>query len=276
MVNIVLLASICACGVAPERENDFYWENDKFGMRAYGPGNTHVWTGLDVFNKAAGAESSCGYVLNNHDKCGNWHIKPYKGILDNYTMGASRGVGGVALFADGEWKTYSTWEKCEIVTNSDEKCEFRLVYPAFSALGKMTYHITLKKGERFFRNDVSFEFPKRIRDFKVGPGLDLEPKRDHKGDVWEDRELGVVSIFEDAKNKSEGSTMAAVIVPRKAWDMPGDATEFLTDMQNCRVIAMRKPSFTYYAGAAWSKSREIETAEAWRKTVREFAERINK
>ena len=34
----------CGCGVAPERENDFWWENDKFGMRAYGPGEFHKWS----------------------------------------------------------------------------------------------------------------------------------------------------------------------------------------------------------------------------------------
>lgn len=276
MILAALLAGACACGVAPERENDFFWENDKFGMRAYGPGNTHVWSGLDVFNKAAGAESTCGYVLHNHDKCGNWHLKPYKGILDNYTMGASRGVGGVALFGDGEWKTYPTWEQSEIVTNSPDVCEFKLVYPAFSALGRMTYHITLRKGERFFRNDVSFEYPRRIRDFKVGPGLDLEPKRDHRGDVWEDRDLGVVSLFEVSKNKTEGSSMSAIIVPRGAWAMQADKPEFMTDMQNCRVVAVGKPAFTYYAGAAWSKAGGVTTAAEWHKTVREFAERINK
>ena len=29
---------VCNAEVCPERQNDFCWENDKFGMRAYGPG----------------------------------------------------------------------------------------------------------------------------------------------------------------------------------------------------------------------------------------------
>ena len=46
----IVLASFCFCGVAPERDNDFFWENDKVGFRAYGLGDYHLWSGIDVFN----------------------------------------------------------------------------------------------------------------------------------------------------------------------------------------------------------------------------------
>ena len=258
--------AVCHCGVVPERENDFFWENDKFGMRAYGPGNYHVWSGLDLFNKMPDAASTCGYVLRNHSKCGNWHVTPYKGIFDNYTMCASRGLGGVALFADGEWKTYPTWEKSEIVTNAGDVCEFKLVYPAFSSLGRMTYHITLRRGERFFKNYVSFESQSLPEGFRHGPGLDVDPKRGHGGDLREDASLGIISLFEDAKGESGGSTMTAVFIdPNEKHDV-----EILTDHLNCRVLAVRKPPFTYWAGTAWSKAGEIVTAEQWHKEVLAF------
>lgn len=263
----VLLAGVCLCGEAPERANDFFWENDKAGFRAYGPGDPHCWSGIDVFNKMADAAATCAEVLHKNKKCGNWHVTPYKGILDNYTMGASRGCGGVAMYADGEWKTYPDWKECRVITNCDERCEFELVYPAFSAAGEMTCHITLKRGERFFKNTVSFK--KKIRDFLVGPGLDCEPKRDHHGVVWEDAKRGVVALFEDAKNASEGSTATAII-------MPG-ASKILTDNQNCRILAVNAQSFTYYAGAAWSKAGEIVSAEDWRAEIERFmAENIER
>lgn len=265
-VFAVAVAAACLCGVAPERANDFYWENDKVGFRAYGPGDPHVWSGIDLFNKMPDAAVTCGDVLHNHDKCGDWHATPYKGILDNYTIGASRGVGAVALFGDGEWKTYPNWEKCEILHYGADYCEFVLVYPAFSALGKMTCRITMRKGERFFRNEVSFANPKGIRDFKLGPGLDINPARGHKGDVREDPDMGIVSLFEDSRGAVEGATATAVFIA------PEDAAgvELLTDGQGCRVLALRKPSFAYYAGAAWSKAGEIATAEEWHEEVRRF------
>jgi len=253
---------VCDAGVCPERQNDFFWENDKFGMRAYGPGEYHKWSGWDVFNKAVDAEASCGFLLHNAGKCGNWHVNPFKGVLDNYTMCASRGVGGVAFWGDGEWKTYPDWESAKVLHTGDDYCEFELVYPAFAAAGKMTCYVTLKRGDRFFRCDVRFEHPERFRkDFRAGPGIDLDSSRDHKGVVVE--EDGLVSLFEDEKG-SNGSTMEAIFVA------PGEAVEVMTDHMNCRVLAFNRPSFTYWAGATWSKAGEIATPQGWIEAVRKF------
>ena len=259
---------VCNARVCPERQNDFVWENDKFGMRAYGPGEWHKWSGLDVFNKNT-ASNVCIRWCSRVDPRRNFHANEGEG-MDNYTMGASRGVGGVALFADGEWKTYPDWESCRILHTGPDYCSFELVYPAFSAAGRMTYRITLRRGERFFRNDVTFE--RMPKGFFAGPGLDLEPSRDHKGSVVEDAAAGFVSLFEDPKGKdgADGSTMSAVVV------RPGEAVRFMTDHMNCRVVAFDKPSFTYFAGASWSLAGEITTAEAWHRHVREFASGLTK
>ena len=265
------VASDCGCGVAPERENDFWWENDLFGMRAYGPGEFHKWSGLDVFNKMPGAASVGDLLRHRLPNITNWHKTPNHGILDNYTVGAGRGCGAVALYGDGEWKTYPDWETSEILVNTPERVEFRLVYPAFSAMGRMTYHITLAKGARFFKNTVTFE-KDPPEGFAAGPGLDLEPKRDHHGDVFADAQLGVVSIFEDPKNEVEGATATAIILD------PADAAgaELRTDHMNCRVLALRKKSFTYYAGAAWSKAGDVTTPQQWKACVLNFRKELEK
>jgi len=257
ILHFSFAGAACDCAVCPERENDFVWENDKFGMRAYGPGEYHRWSGFDVFNKGRGA-GSVVEMMHKPGACGNWHETPWKGVLDNYTMGASRGVGGIAMFADGEWKTYPDWETSRVIHTGDDYLEFELVYPAFSAAGKMTCHITLRRGERFFRNDVSFQH--MPEGFVVGPGLDLEPKRDHKGVLFEDAQAGIVSLFEDPKG-ANGSTMTAIFAA------PGQKFELMTDHMNCRVIGFRSRTFTYYAGASWSLAGEITTAEAWKKVV---------
>ena len=262
IATVILLAAICNCEVCPERMNDFVWENDKFGMRAYGPGEYHKWSGWDVFNKMKDATSSCTYMMHHPNDCGKWHVTPYGGILDNYTMGVSRGVGGIAMFADGEWKTYPDWETSKIFHTGDDYLEFELVYPAFSAAGRMTCHVTLKRGERFFRCDVSFEHPDRFRgDFRTGPGIDLDPARGHKGVLVE--EPGLVSLFEHPKGDN-GSTMEAIFVADPS------EVEARTDHMNCRVLAFRKPDFTYWAGATWAMAGEITTPGAWIEAVRAF------
>ena len=129
----------------------------------------------------------------------------------------------------------------------------------------MTCCITLKRGERFFRNDVSFEnkFPK---GFLAGPGLDLNPKREHVGNLLE--EPGIVSLFEDPKGEGgvDGSTMVAIFVS------PEDATgvKVLTDHTESRVLAFDRNRFTYWAGAGWSLAGEIADAASWHDAVRRF------
>ena len=266
------VAGVCACGVAPERNDDFYWENDKAGFRAYGPRDVHLWSGIDVFNKGH-AENEVVKLLRGKGAFGGWHhLATLKGgvrTFDNYTMGASRGVGGVAFWGDGEWKTYPNWISSEVLHAGDDFLRFRLVYPAFSAAGKMTCEITMKRGERFFRNDVSFERV-FVDDFAAGPGLDLEPTRGHGGSVVE--EPGLVSLFEDerldAQGHSEGSTMAAIVVADPS------AVEVRTDHLNCRVLLFKKSRFTYWAGASWSGAGEITTPAAWHRHVREFRAKI--
>lgn len=273
-MSAILLAAVmttnpvCNAAVCPMNQNAMIWENDRFGAYLYGPGNYHHWSGVDVFNKSIPGSAAIAWSqdpkLTDFFKHPNFHDNRGEG-MDNYTMGASRGVGGVAVYGDGEWKTYGPWEKYEIIHTGDDYVELELVYPACSALGKMTYRITLKRGERFFRNDVSFEFAGRMRgDFRVGPGLDLEPKRGHKGSLVEGP--GFVSLFEDAKGKdgAEGSAMEAIVVADPS------AVEVLTDRQNCRVLAFKTAKFTYWAGSAWSLAGEVTTAGAWHDIVRNF------
>lgn len=62
--------------------------------------------------------------------------------------------------------------------------------------------------------------------------------------------------------------MAAIVVADPS------AVEVRTDHLNCRVLAFRKKSFTYWAGASWSGAGEITTPEAWHRHVREFRAEI--
>lgn len=263
---------VCNAVVCPERAQDMVWENDKLGMRAYGPGEYHRWSGFDVFNKNCVSNVCIQWMrdrcFNRHDVTPNFHQNLGQG-MDNYTMGASRGVGGIALFGDGEWKTYPNWESSRVLHVGPDYCEFEITYPAFSAAGRMTCHITLKRGERFFRNDVMFE--RMPDDFIAGPGMDLEPRRDHKGSLAESE--GVVSLFEDPKGPGgiDGSTMSALFVAKD------EKTEDLTDNLNCRVLGFRgRRSFTYWAGASWSLAGEILTAEQWHSHVLATREKFSR
>ena len=180
MIGAVVLAVLCLCGEAPERENDFFWENDRVGFRAYGPGDYHKWSGIDLFIKNT-TTNAVVHLLRGHGDYGNWHENKNPLAYDNFTLGAKRGVGAVAVFADGEWKTYTNWESSRVIHVGDDYLAFELVYPACSALGRMTYRVSMLKGNDFFRNDVTFEFPDRMAEgWLVGPGVSEDPNCEAK------------------------------------------------------------------------------------------------
>ena len=124
------------------------------------------------------------------------------------------------------------------------------------------------KGEPFFRNEVSFEIGERMRkDFRLGPGLDVAAGRGHGGDLFEDAAAGVISLFEDAKEGNEGSTMTALFLE----DPSG--CEIMTDHLGCKVLSMRRPKFVYWAGALWDGEGVITTAADWRAFVKDFRDK---
>ena len=56
---------VCNAEVCPERQNDMVWENDKFGMRAYGPGEYHKWSGfVSLFEDPKGEGGRDGSTMS--------------------------------------------------------------------------------------------------------------------------------------------------------------------------------------------------------------------
>lgn len=165
----------CICGVAPERADDFYWENDRVGFRAYGPGDFHRWSGIDLFVKNT-SSNAVERLLREPGCHGNFHLNENPYAYDDFAVGAGRGCGAVAIFADGEWKSYPNWEAARVLHEGDDRLEFELVYPACCALGKMTCHVMMNKGDDFFRNEVRFEFPDRMeKGWVVRPEIKEDP-----------------------------------------------------------------------------------------------------
>lgn len=257
----------CQCGVAPERADDFFWENECVGFRAYGPGDAHDWSGIDVFSKLPDAAITCGELLHNHDKCGNWHVTPYKGILDDYAVGPGRGVGGVALRKDGKWLAdYGNWTASRIIANTPDRCVFELDY-ALPIGGTMTLAIKLSSGEQFFTEIVSLSADVPTEGLEVGVGIDLAAEREHAGDVFTDPEKGVVSLFEKPHNREGAmvSRMSAV------YDLPvGEKTSIVDGPDGSKLVmtpplkaGRHGPVLSVCAGADGTECERFATAADW-------------
>lgn len=263
----------CICGEAPERANDFFWENDRVGFRAYGPGDIHKWSGIDVFNKATAA-NFVARLLRRKGQYGNWH-KNVRGLgMDDYSVGPGRGVGGVAFRKDGKWLAdYGNWVAYRVLTNCDEHCAFELDY-RLPFGGTMTLGIMLPRGSSFFEETVSFSEDTPLDGIEVGVGLDLNADREHVGDLLVDERLGIVSLFEKPHNRpgEEGSMMSAIrIKPGKVSftmaDEPNGAKLLMTGPLKASD-AIGKPVLTVLAGADWTEAGRFRTADAWHSHVK--------
>ena len=289
MILAILLSSICLCGEAPERANDFFWENDRVGFRAYGPGDTHKWSGIDVFNKSVSTNIVVHWL--RHHSSPNFHLNQGQG-MDNYAVGPGRGVGGVALRKDGKWlPDYGNWVAYRVVTNSDEKCEFELDYK-LPIGGTMTLGIALKRGSSLFAETVTLSKDVPTEGLEVGVGLDLSAGRLHVGDLVVDEQRRLVSLFEepytikDHKRTTareggkpikgeEGSMMSALyeLVPlerARLVDGPESSKMILTyplkAWNHGTVLCVA-------AGADWTEAGRFTTAKAWHRYVREDQEK---
>ncbi len=267
---MMLAATTCLCGEAPERANDFFWENDRTGFRAYGPGDVHKWSGIDVFNKAT-ADNFVVHLLRGHGDFGNWH-KNVNGLgMDDYAVGPGRGVGGVALRKDGKWlPDYGNWYRYRIITNCEERCSFELDYK-LPIGGTMTLGIVLEKGRSIFSEAVSFSDDAPMEGVEVGVGVDLDPGREHTGDLFVDERKCIVSLFEKPHNREgeEGCMMSAVFA------VPGLGGVSLADGPEGAKMIMTKPlkqslgtALVVCAGADWTEAGRFRDAKSWHEYVR--------
>ena len=277
VIGVVLLAGICLCGEAPERANDFYWENDHVGFRAYGPGDVHKWSGIDVFNKNTHSNVVHSWLRRLGPRC-NWH-KNVNGLgMDDYAVGPGRGAGGVALRKDGRWlPDYGNWVSHRIVTNGDARCAFELDYK-LPIGGTMTLAIELERGKSLFSERISFSPDTPLAGVEVGVGLDLNVSRLHIGNVWVDEKRGIVSLFENPHIDGDGQpipgedgvTMSA-IVARKGYfalaEEPHGAKMLMTKPLTAED-ANGRPVLEVLAGADWSEAGRFMTANSWHNYVR--------
>ena len=275
VIGALLVSSICLCGEAPERRNDFFWENDRVGFRAYGPGDLHKWSGIDVFNKCVSTNVVVHWL--RHDSSPNFHLNWGQG-MDDYAVGPGRGVGGVALRKDGKWlPDYGNWVAYRVKTNGDERCEFELDY-RLPIGGTMTFAIELKRGTSFFSESVTFSPDTPLEGVEIAVGLDTNAARKHRGDLFVDEKRGIVSLFEDPHldklgkpiKGEEGSMMSAlraIAGEFKVVEGPCGET-MLLGMKLPRRQSDGSPVIDVMVGADWTEAGRFKTAAEWHDYVR--------
>ena len=265
------MSVVCWAKHVPERKDDFAWENDKFGARTYGPalmqprpkGENLVSSGIDIFNKCVPYPVFPKWLYGKGE--GSYHNNHGEG-MDAYLIGKSRGVGGIGQFKNGEWFHSLNWSESKTIMTGPVRTEFELVYDTWGKMGKETRRVSLDRGQNFAKFTVAFSG--HDAETLVGPGLDLNAKRNHDGDVKFSLARGFVSNFEPVAKPEDGHIATAIML-----DSSSVPVKIATDDLDCVYLLAKIPekgSLTYWAGASWSLAGEHTDAEKWHNTVADF------
>ncbi|SDX61809.1 protein of unknown function [Lutibacter oricola] len=267
----------CYARFVPERTDDFAWENNKVAFRVYGPtaqkmiedgvkGGT-LSSGVDAWLKRVEYPIINKWYKKHSDKTGTYHEDTGEG-LDNFHVGVSRGVGGIAVKKDSSYyfsKNYTDWK---VISTGPIRTSFYLNYEDWDANGniiKESRVISLDYGSNLSKFEISIEGTNR-----VAAGLTLHEK---DGEVTGSRKNGWVSYWQPHADSELGTTILAskeyFIDFEKYVTSKKDLSNAYTNLNviNNKVI--------YYAGFGWKKSKQINNKKEWENYLNEFSLKVN-
>lgn len=267
----------CYSRFVPERTDDYAWENNKVGFRTFGPtaqkmiednvkGGT-LSSGIDAWLKRVEYPIINSWYKKAENEKGAYHKDSGEG-LDNFHVGVSRGVGGIAVKIDTTYYISKNFTNWKTITTGPIRTSFVLEYADWDANGQTiteTKHISLDYGSNLTRFEIEITGTDAIYT-----GLTLHEK---DGMPTQNEASGWISYWQPHDDSELGT---AIVVPNKnmlsseLFDTP------VKDWSNLYAqVKVNNGSALYYAGFGWKKADEFTTKEAWENYLETFALKIN-
>lgn len=248
-----------------ERFDDFAWENDRVAHRTYGKalitwkGEPLTSSSIDIWSKRTSR-----LVINDWYMVDNYHNDMGEGV-DAYSAGPTRGCGGSGVWANNQLFVPTNFVDSRVLTNGPIRVMFELVYEPFDANGTQVtevVRISLDAGSQLnhFENYYRASGPLAV-------AVGLKKVKDEMKEF--NAERGWLTSWQ-AVDKNLGMQGLAVVVN------PGDVDKQAEDARNNLLVMKPKSAspVSYWAGFAWDRAGVISSADAWKKYVDEFAERL--
>ncbi|CAA9196555.1 DUF4861 family protein [Flavobacterium collinsii] len=267
----------CYSRFVPERTDDYAWENNKVAFRTYGPvaqkmvedkipGGT-LTSGIDAWLKRVEYPIINKWYEKATNGTGTYHKDTGEG-LDNFHVGDSRGVGGIAVKVDGKYyysKNFISWKT---ITTGPLRTSFILTYANWDAKGnKITESklISLDYGSYLSRFEISITGTK-----SVAAGLTLHDK---KGTIGTNTKEGWISYWEPIDDSEIGT---GIVTPKNTLTSFDHHVTNEKDLSNLYGnIEIKNNKAIYYAGFGWKKGSPFQTEKEWEAYLSTFAQKIN-
>jgi hypothetical protein len=249
---------------APERKDDFAWENEQVAYRIYGPAleaTGEIASGIDVWSKRVP-----NFVIDSfykrdaegartHNSLLSYHKDNGQG-LDSYFVGPTRGCGGTAVLAGGKLFVSKNYTKLRILADGPIRFTFEVTYAPWNANGTMvteTKRISLDAGTHLNRivSTYSFSGPSALN---LVAGVAMHEGATADFPVPDD----IAAVWDTPQDPSAGRIATGLMAA------PGQQARTTQAAGHAMLEFARRSGepFIYYAGAGWSKA-DMPTASAW-------------
>ena len=267
----------CYSRFVPERTDDYAWENNKVAFRTYGPvaqkmvedkiaGGT-LTSGIDAWLKRVDYPIINKWYEKATNGTGTYHKDTGEG-LDNFHVGDSRGVGGIAVKVDDQYyfsKNFTSWKT---FTTGPIRTSFILTYADWDAKGnKITESklISLDYGSYLSRFEINITGTKSI-----AAGLTLHDK---KGTTGTNIKEGWLSHWEPIDDSEIGT---GIVAPKNTLTSFDNHITEDKDLSNLYGnIEVKNNKAIYYVGFGWKKGSPFQTQKQWETYLSSFAKKIN-
>ena len=267
----------CYSRFVPERIDDYAWENNKVAFRTYGPvaqkitedklkGGT-LTSGIDAWLKRVEYPILNKWYAKASDGTGTYHKDTGEG-LDNFHVGDSRGIGGVALKVDSVYyfsKNFTTWKT---ITTGPIRTSFILTYANWDAAGNKiseVKHISLDYGSFLSKFEIAVSGTKTL-----STGITLH---DNNGKTEGNLKEGWIDYWQPLDDSELGT---GIVFPKNtliSYEKYMNSNKELCNLY--ATLKVKNNKVVYYTGFGWKKQGEFTTKEAWENYLGLFAQKIN-
>ncbi|NHF58596.1 DUF4861 domain-containing protein [Flavobacteriaceae bacterium TP-CH-4] len=266
----------CYSRFVPERTDDYAWENNRVAFRTYGPTAQKMKedgipegtlsSGIDAWLKRVDYPIIDKWYKKELETDGSYHEDTGEG-LDNFHVGMSRGVGGIAKKVDTTYHISKNFVSWKTLTNGPVRTSFVLTYADWDAAGKVLSEekkISLDYGS----NLSKFEITLKGTD-TISAGLTLHEK---DGEIGVNQQNGWISYWEPHEDSELGT---AIVVPGNRMVGHEHYRTDRKDESNLYAhLGTNDGKAVYYAGFGWKKSGQFVNKAEWEAYIDRFAERL--
>jgi pectinesterase len=257
--------------------DDVAWESDRIAYRIYGQGlwkqeNLHS-SGIDVWVKRTRDLIVDRWYSRGHD---SYHRDTGEGA-DFYTVGASLGAGGDAIWKHGKLYRAENFKSWRVLAAGPVRAVFELTYDPFDAGGvpvSETRRFVMDAGQNLFREETTFHTDVAARATPLTYAIGFVKHADGQvassswaagGRVW-------LSTWQPVEkpNGGHGELGLGLLLERASL------LELKETDDHVLALATVRPeqAAVHYIGAGWTASGDFDDVRGWWRALDTLAERL--